>query len=93
MNATQRAKVAALRRLRIPARGWGGPLIANLAWRLDHEPDAPLSPKERWLLDRACWHYRRSLGGRVSFDLPLTEPELRDYLPRLPPPRQKDLPI
>lgn len=80
MNATERAKVLALAQIRMPEFGYGGRLVINLRWRLDNNPTAPLSPKEKHLLDLCCWHYRNRLGGVVEFDLPQQEPNLVDYV-------------
>ncbi len=79
MNATERAKVAALAAVRIPDFGYGSKLIRNLLWRRDKNPTAPLSANEKYLLDLMCWHYRNKLGGLVPFDLPLSEPRRADY--------------
>lgn len=88
MNATERAKTAALAALRLPDFAYGAYLIRNLRWRVAHNAAAPLSSKEKWLLDLACWRYRNKLGGVVSFALPDSEPQQRDYLaahPKLKP--------
>lgn len=79
MNYNEREKVAALAKLRIPNFGHSAKLIKNLLWRLDHNAGTPLSPKEKYLLDLACWHYRNRLGGLVMFDLPAALPQLTDY--------------
>lgn len=81
MNATERDKVAALALLRIPDIGFGSRLVKNLRWRVEHEPDAPLSRKEKYLLEMCCWHYRKALGGTVNFALPTQPPQMADYLP------------
>lgn len=85
MNATERAKVKALGTLRIPEFGHSARLIKNLRWRIDHAPEHPLTPHEKYLLDLACWRYRNSLGGVVDFDLPAQEPASSDYTPRSKP--------
>lgn len=81
MNKLEKEKVEALALLRIPDIGYGAVLIKNLCWRQDHEPNAPLSRKEKYLLELCCWHYRKALGGTVAFDLPSRKPEKADYLP------------
>lgn len=92
MNADERAKVLALvRYVRVPDFGYGANLIRNLEWRMGHNPAAPLSPKEKHLLDLCCWHYRNKLGGLVEFDLPAAEPTLADYVPRPDSPPQRPL--
>ncbi|MER2529283.1 MAG: hypothetical protein ABTR07_15270 [Candidatus Competibacter denitrificans] len=79
MNYNEREKVTALVKLHIPDFGHSAKLIKNLLWRLDHNAGAPLSPKEKYLLDLACWHYRNRLGGLVMFDLPKAQPVLSSY--------------
>ncbi len=79
MNATERAKVRALAQIRMPEFGYGARLILNLQWRMGNNPTAPLSAKEKYLLDLCCWHYRNRLGGVVEFDLPQQEPRRVDY--------------
>lgn len=92
MTAEERAKILALERyVRVPDFGYGATLIRNLGWRMCHNPAAPCSPKERWLLDLCCWHYRNKLGGLVAFDLPEREPALVDYVPRPDSPLQRPL--
>lgn len=79
MNATERAKVTALARLRIPNFGHSAQIIKNLRWRVENNPTAVLATREKYLLDLACWHYRNQLGGLVTFDLPTDKPQLADY--------------
>lgn len=81
MNATERAKVRALGKLRIPEFGHSALLIRNLQWQLTHDPKHPLTRSQKYLLDLACWRYRNSLGGLVDFELPIEEPMRRDYFP------------
>lgn len=81
MNAIERAKVKALRRLPIPRFSHSALLIRNLNWHLAKDPRHPLTRTQKYLLDLACWHYRNSLGGLVDFELPTTKPQRRDYLP------------
>lgn len=80
MNATERAKVRALEQVRMPEFGYGAKLVRNLRWRIDNNPAAPVSAREKYLLDLCCWHYRNRLGGVVDFDLPQSEPRLADYV-------------
>ncbi len=92
MTADERAKAAALFwHVRVPAFGWGASLIKNLNWRLRNNPQAPLTPKEKYLLDLAVWHYRNKLGGIVPFALPEREPQRADYFPAPPPQEQGSL--
>lgn len=84
MNATERAKAQALARLRLPSFAYGVQVINNLRWRANHNPDAPLSPVEKYLLDLTCWHYRNKLGGVVDFELPDEPPQRIRYLPPAP---------
>ncbi len=80
MTSEERAKAAALfLHVRVPAHAWGANLIQNLNWRLRNNPHAPLTPKEKYLLDLTVWHYRNKLGGIVPFDLPTREPVAADY--------------
>lgn len=81
MNQTERDKVAALTLLRIPDIGFGSVLIKNLRWRIENEPSAPLSRKEKYLLELCCWHYRRALGGMVTFALPTARPQQAEFIP------------
>lgn len=82
MNAEERAKVGALNRLvRIPEVGYGYSVVKNLTWRMEHNTLRPLSPKEKYLLDKCVWHYRAKLGGLVAFEIPPNEPVLADYVP------------
>lgn len=83
MTAEERAKAAALfLHVRVPEFGWGANLIKNMNWRLRNNPHAPLTPKEKYLLDLAIWHYRNKLGGIVPFELPTHEPVAADYYPK-----------
>lgn len=82
MTRLERAKVAALQQhVRIPEFGYGAVLLKNLRWRLEQDPKAPLSPQEQYLLEQCCWHYRRKLGGLVTFPLPDAPPERATYFP------------
>lgn len=81
MNALERSKIAALSQIRIPPFGYGARLLLNLRWRLENEPDAPLSREEKYQLELCCWHYRRKLGGLVDFELPTVAPEREHYFP------------
>lgn len=82
MTTEERAKAAALfLHVRVPDHAWGANLIKNMNWRLRNNPHAPLTPKEKYLLDLAIWHYRNKLGGIVTFELPTREPVAADYYP------------
>lgn len=89
MTKTERDKVIALSLLHIPEIGFGAKLINGLRWRLDNEPSAPLSRKEKYLLENCCWHYRKALGGNVSFELPESKPQQADYIPQRPQPQSR----
>ncbi len=91
MTPLEIEKVAALALLRIPDVGYGAVLIRNLGWRADNEPKAPLSRKEKYLLELCCWHYRRALGGTVTFELPKEKPVQANYIPQRPPQPQSRL--
>ncbi|HRD65695.1 MAG TPA: hypothetical protein PKY50_06020 [Candidatus Competibacter sp.] len=84
MNAVEREKVGALLALKLPSFAWGMQIVKNLSWRLENNPAAPLTPKEKHLLDLCCWHYRNKLGGLVAFALPQQEPILAHYVPASP---------
>jgi len=78
----ERAKITALHQhVRIPDFGYGAILLKNLRWRVQNDPQAPLSPQEQYLLEQCCWHYRRKLGGLVTFPLPDAPPERAAYFP------------
>lgn len=82
MTKLERAKIAALNQhVRIPDWGYGATLLKNLRWRVEHDPQAPLSSQEQYLLEQCCWHYRRKLGGLVAFPLPDAPPERATYFP------------
>ncbi len=82
MKAVEKAKIGALGELRIPAFAHFARLISNLCWLLGNDPSHTLTPEQRYLLDLACWHYRRSLGGVVDFDLPDEAPVRSRYVKR-----------
>ena len=81
MNATERAKVKALGKIILPKFGHSVPLIRNLQWQLIHDQKHPLTNRQKYLLDLACWRYRNLLGGLVDFELPTEEPMRSDYFP------------
>lgn len=94
MTDLERAKLQALiDYLRIPDFAYGAKLISNLSWRMGHESQAALSAREKYQLDLCCWHYRKKLGGLVSFALPTQEPVFVDYVarPSSTPPPQRSL--
>ncbi len=82
MNTVQKQQVAALTRLDPPRGGQFDLLIRNLAWRLEHEPTAPLSWRERFNLACAIYGYRRGLrAAGVAFAIPEAEPRIEEYRP------------
>jgi hypothetical protein len=54
--------------------------LANLVWRVENNPAAPLAWYERYRIDLALWTYRYQLG-EGGIEIPTERPERRDYLP------------
>lgn len=82
MNATERTQVAALRRfVNFGLHRNGRNFTQHMAWLLDHEPDTPLTPRQKYMLVELCYRYRRQLGGRVHDSIiPLQPPVESDYV-------------
>lgn len=83
MNKTRRAQIAALAALDPPAALSGGVALPNLAWRVEHEPAAPLAWWECLALDTALWANRERLAS-AEIELPSKKPSRGNYRPVVP---------
>jgi hypothetical protein len=93
MTRTERAKIAALGRLRILPGLWDARFVRSLAYMVRTAPNTVFSPGQRYQLDSLIWRYRRQLSGRddLGFLLPETEPRQEDYERPARPQRQRML--
>lgn len=82
MNASRRKQIRALAALDPPVSLGGGVALANLFWRVEHEPAVPLRWYECFSLDSALWVHRDRLAG-AGIELPSSIPTRRDYQPSL----------
>lgn len=80
MNKTRRAQISALAALDPPVSLGGSVALANLVWRVEHEPAAPLKWWEQYELDTALWANRERLVGDGG-ELPTSRPERGNYKP------------
>ena len=81
MNKRQREQIRALAALNIPAGRAGGLSLANLVWRVENNPGAPLAWWERFRLDGLLWEYRENLKG-AGVELPQQKPNRDEYRPQ-----------
>lgn len=82
MNKGRRAQIRALAALDPPVSLGGGVALANLVWRVEHEPAAPLRWYELLSLDAALWAHRDRLAG-AGVELPSATPTRRHYQPSM----------
>jgi|APTNR8051073442_1049403.scaffolds.fasta_scaffold06584_5 hypothetical protein len=82
MNRMRRAQIRALAALDPPVSLGGGVALANLVWRVEHEPVAPLRWYELFSLDAALWAHRDRLAG-AGVELPSSTPTRRHYQPSM----------
>ena len=80
MNASRRKQIRALAALDPLVSLGGGVVLANLIWRVEHEPTAPLRWYECFSLDSALWVHRDRLAG-AGLELPSSPPDRREYQP------------
>jgi|GEM_PF-4494544 len=80
MNRIRRAQIRALAALDPPVSLSGGVALANLVWRVEHEPAAPLKWWEQYELDTALWANRERLVG-AGGELPSSRPKRENYKP------------
>ncbi len=82
MNKTRRAQISALAALDPPVSLGGSVALANLVWRVEHEPAAPLRWWECFSLDSSLWTNRERLAG-AGVELPSSTPTRRNYQPSM----------
>lgn len=80
MNKRQREQIRALAALNIPAGRAGGLSLANLVWRAENNPGAPMAWWERFRLDLLLWTYQHQLT-EGEIEIPTERPERGDYRP------------
>lgn len=59
---------------------WDAGFVNSLAALMNVDATAPLTARQKFMLDTLVYKYRRQLAGKVSFELPKVMPQEVDYV-------------